>query len=510
MLVEIAEDLGQAGTWNNVVAPALGLGLWTNDLYVPPDESYINYSELFRPLEGEVKSFGLTAQWDISSNLSFKSITSYREVDDFGAQDWDLSAPQVMEHSDFIDSEQFTQEFQLSGTAMDDRLNWLAGAYYFSEDTRNLNGVIFAAFSLMSGSIVDNSSSALFGQFTYDVTDKFSVTIGGRYTDEKLDSIVNDEHQYITQLFDPNCTGECTALPPSAAASPYPWSRRRGTPDGWVTLPLPPEDGSFRIQPPNTFESDHSDFEPYFNVAYQWNDDLMTYVSYAEGFKGGGFTQRIPPGRTVEGFGPEKAKVYELGGKWTGLDGRVRLSGAIFRTDYEDLQVNVSRELGGTLENASDAEIDGFELEAVIAATDRLRLSAGVGYLDAQYKDVDPAVSFSPDNDLPSVQEWQYNAAASYDFSLVTGTLTARVDYAYSDEFYITAQNNALTPDYDVFNGSVTYRPTAENWELALQARNLFDEYYVYGVYSNLEADSRLHATPAPPRQVILRFKYLF
>ncbi len=508
VLVEVNEVGGQAGAWNTNVAPALGLPLWTND-YVPPEGSYLNYSELFRPSEGDVKTFGLTVQWDISSNMSFKSITSYREVYDFGAQDWDLSVPQVMEHSDYIDSDHFSQEFQLSGVAMDSRLNWLVGAYYFEEETTNLNGVIFSEFSLMSGSIVDNSSAALFGQLTYDVTDKFSVTVGGRYTDEKLDSIVNEEHQYITQLFDPSCTGACTALPPSAAGSPYPWSRRRGTPDGWVTLPLPPNEGSFRIQPPNVFESDHSDFEPYLHLSYQWNDDFRTYVSYSEGFKGGGFTQRIPPGRTVEGFGPEQAKVYELGGKLSGLDGRLRLSGAVFYTDYTDLQVNVSRELGGTLENASDAEITGFELEGVFAVTENFRLSGGVGYLDGEYKDLDPAVTFDP-NEMPSVMEWQFNAAADYDFHISSGTITARLDYTFSDEYYVNANNDALTPDWDAFNGSITYQPTSEKWELALQARNLFDEYYVYGVYSNLDQDARLHATPAPPRQVILRFKYLF
>ena len=172
--------------------------------------------------------------------------------------------------------------------------------------------------------------------------------------------------------------------------------------------------GARNIQPNRVFEADKDDFEPYINLSYDWNDNFITYVSYSEGFKGGGFTQRIPPGRTVQTFEPETAKVYELGGKFQGLDERLRLTGAVFYTDYEDLQVEVSQLLGGGLENASDAEIKGFELEAIGVISDYFTLSAGVGYLDPKYQNVVEGVSFSPDNRMPNTPEWQFNVSGLY------------------------------------------------------------------------------------------------
>ena len=111
----------------------------------------------------------------------------------------------------------------------------------------------------------------------------------------------------------------------------------------------------------------------------------MGYVSYAEGFKGGGFTQRLPPGRPVFSFSPEFAEVYEVGVKWAGLDNRVRLTVSLFDTDYKDLQVPAASLLGTILVNAGNAEMSGGELELTAAVTERLTLALGIGTLDSKY-----------------------------------------------------------------------------------------------------------------------------
>jgi len=173
--------------------------------------------------------------------------------------------------------------------AWDDSLNWLVGLFYFEEDRTNINPIEFPNVHLVTGAIVENQSWAIFGQMTYDFAEKWSLTLGGRYTDEQFDSIINDEHQYVTALFN------------------------EFVPGGYIRF-APNE---LRIQPHGVFESDETEFDPYVSLAYQWTDDLLVYASYSEGFKGGGFTSRIRPGGTVEEFGPEYATVYEVGGKWS-------------------------------------------------------------------------------------------------------------------------------------------------------------------------------------------------
>ncbi len=505
----------EAGNWNTNVVPTLnaiyglGLGPITNALYVPPEGERINYSSDYLPADADVTSTGLTITWDINDSLQFKSITNFRQLETIDGQDTDWTPEPVMNLTDIMDGEQFTQEFQLSGTALDDRMNWLVGLYHFEEETLNPNPVIFSTFGGVSGTFVDNKSDAAFGQMTYDFTEQLSLTLGARYTDEKLSSIVDNRIQYVTFVPVPPCGPGCAQQPPPSEFGGYDvYARRPSGFPGWLPFANPTDPGSFKIVQNRTANADASDTEPYINLAYKWNDSLMTYISYAEGFKGGGFTQRLPPGRTVQTFLPEKAKVYELGWKFQSLDDRFRLTGAAFYSDYTDLQVAVSTLLGTGLENASDAEIKGFELEAVGAISEGFTVSAGVGYLDASYQNVSPEVSFSADNQMPSTPEWQFNISGMYTTQIGDGTLRARLDYSYSAEYFTGAQNQIITPSFDVVNGFVSY--ATGPWEFALQARNLLDDFYTESRGGNFIGNGTFLEVPAPPREFIFRVKYSF
>lgn len=509
--LEYFENNGVISDWNNVAVPTLNavaglnLGPITNDLYAVPDDKYHVLSGDYFRAETDVYSVGLTVEWDINDSITLKSITNYREVEAFNGFDTDYSPEVAFFRTDFIDSEQWTQEFKLSGNALDGRLDWTLGAYYFEEETSNPNPIAFPLFGIVSGAKVENESKALFGQFTYDITDKLSVTLGGRYTKEKLDSIVDDSNQYIIEGFDPTCLDpSCTFLPPFLT-TPEDRVARRGTP-GYAPIPA----GVALIQPNRVFDKDNSEAEPYINFSYEWSEGLTTYVSYAEGFKGGGFTQRVIPGNTVETFEPEKAKVYELGVKLQSDDNRFRLTGAVFYTDYEDLQVPVGKSIGSGLENASDAVLKGFELEAVGAVTANLTLSAGAGYLDAEYKDTDEDALFDEGNDLPNTPKWQINASAVYTIPVGDGDVRARLDYFYTSGFYTGAENFIETPSYEVFNGSLVYTPGSGDWEIALQARNLFDKFYALDRGGNANNDAVFTQIPGQPREIALRVKYLF
>ena len=121
--------------------------------------------------------------------------------------------------------------------------------------------------------------------------------------------------------------------------------------------------------PPNEVSTSITETTPYLNLAYRWSEDVMTYVTYSEGFKSGGFTQRVfPPLPATPSFRPEFVKSYEAGAKITGFDQRLRFNAAAFFTDYTDLQVLALIGVAPTTQNAAEAEIQGFELGAERAA----------------------------------------------------------------------------------------------------------------------------------------------
>ena len=491
----------RAYNYNTRVAPGLGVPLFDDRFYLGP-ETYTSFTSDDNRQEMDGQAANLTLQWDFGDNLSFESISSYRGVKIEGRTDTDQSPLFVFNGGQDWDGSQSSQEFQLSGVAFDDRMQWVTGIYYFRENVLHLDPVNFPTFQLISGSNVDNVSKAVYGQFTYDISDRLNLTVGGRYTDEDLDSIANDKHSYIIGWFCPR------GGPPPAAAS----CRAQGPGfTGYAPVPDPPAPGSFRILPNNeTFSSDEEQFEPHVNLAYDLTDSLLGYVSYSEGFKGGGFTQRIPPGRLIESFKPEFAEVYEIGAKWQG--DRVRLTGAIFYNDYTELQVQTNRLLGGTTENASDAVIKGGEFEVLAAVTDRFTISLGWSYLDGKYKNVDPAVAFPATNQIPFVTDWQRNASASYALPLSGGELIARLDYYFSDGYFSEADNQPehFYPDYSLWNGSLTYVHSSERWEVGVQGRNITDAYYKLHGSQAFNNHGWVQHYVGPPAEWSARYAYRF
>ena len=496
--------------YNTFVQPITGAAVADDRWAV--GRSYLKYSSFYLPADVEVLGSTLTVEWDINDNLTFKSITNRREQDSIDGRDADLTPAPIQPTTDIFDGWQQSQEFQLLGSAAGGRLNWVAGLYHFEEDMLNINIVPFPIFRLTSGSHVVNDSSAVFGQLTYDITDRLRLTLGARSTDENFSSVVDDNIQYIHGWF---CNGP--SLPPPARVQ----CQAEGPGFiGYANIPAPPAPGNWRIIPNQVFETSESRSEPYINLAYDFTDTVMGYVSYAEGFKGGGFTQRLPPGRPVFSFSPEFAEVYEVGVKWSGLNNRIRLTASLFDTDYQDLQVPAASLLGTILVNAGNAEMSGGELELTAAVTDRLTLALGIGTLDSKYvtfNDIDVggdpvAVQISQHNRIPDAPEQQSNASLTYRHPMASGELIARLDYASTDDYFTNAQNaeGTLVPSQDVIHGGITYAHGSGDWEIGLQGRNLTDEFLIYDIVGSIFSNGVILPIVSPPRELQLRFKYHF
>ena len=417
--------------------------------------------------ESDLTTSSLTVTWDIDDNLTLKSISSWRDLDSEFSRDGDHSPHRISQFHDTLEQTQITQEFQLLGSSDDARLNWILGAYYFDETGDNVNTLDFTVSNFRSGGEFDNTSTALFGQVTYEFTEALSVTLGLRYTDEEK-SFLPDQIIYQNYF--------------------------AGT--GHPLLDASFMQAGVRVLPNVRKTTDIKETTPMLNISYRWSDELMTYVSYSEGFKSGGFSQRVfppqvagataPAGATdlelIPDFDPEFVDAYEIGFKYDGWDNRLRINGAIFHTVYDDMQVQVFTSVAPVTKNAASAKITGWELEANVLVAEGWLLEASYGWLNPRYDDVDTAETFlTKSNEFERVAEHTANVALTHDWITDIGAWTARVDWSYRSKEYMDSFNSEqIAQDaYDLVNANLTWNSPDDSWAVQLTAKNLTDEKYL-------------------------------
>lgn len=440
------------------------------------------YSEL------DIWGMGLTVEWEISDNLSLKSITSYRDLDSAFSQDADNSPVQQDHITHQYQQEQFSQEFQLLGSFMDDRLQTVLGIYYFEEEGEDVNIVSFPVVLLHSGGSIDNESKAIFGQLTYDITDALSMTLGLRYTeDEKI--FLPDQY-----VLDPRLSG----APP---------------PNGFGYVP------GTRMLPFEKVPTDIDEVTPMLNVSYDISDTAMAYFTYSEGYKSGGYDQRVFP-RTSDfkapSFEPEFVDSYELGFKYNSDDNRFRANGALFFMDYTDLQIAVvNNNVDVVTRNAGEAEIKGLELELAFIPVDNWMLEASLGYTDAEYTSLSPGAiqaGLSKNHELVNTPEWSISAAVSYTHPFDSGaSLAFRLDGSHRSEVFFDITNTEVIAqdDVDLVNFSVNFQ-SAGAWSLGAGITNLGDEDYHINAFQHLNPFGIAYVNPAREREWWLRVGYEF
>lgn len=433
------------------------------------------------PALSETDLLGLSATltYDISDTLELKSITAMRSLESEFARDGDHSPHRISQFHDDLEQDQFSQELQLLGSR--DNLNWILGAYYFNEDGDNVNTLDFTVSNFRSGGGFDNEAWAVFAQGTYDLSDDLHLTLGGRYTDEQK-SFTPDQIIYQNYY-----AGFSDLVPPD---------------NPLAALDAPFLQAGSRILPLLEKDLDISEFTPMANLSYDLSDDLMVYLSYSEGFKSGGFTQRVfppivapftaPVGTAdidlIPTYDPEFVEVLELGFKGTFAGGRLRLNGALFSTDYEDLQVQVFNSVAPVTQNIGKASIEGIELELLASPGNGWLVESSVSLLDASYDEIDTGNTLiGLSNDFERVPETTVSLGVSREMTLgANGTMVLRGDWSYRSETFNDAYNTPLleTESTDLIDASARWLSADESWTVILSATNLTDEeYLVTGVY---------------------------
>ena len=441
------------------------------------------------PTFSETETWGgrLSIDWQINDNVSLKSVTAYRELDAEFAKDSDASPLTIVHFFDSFDTDQLSQELQLNVSLAGGQIDWVTGLYYFDEDGANINLLEFSIANFQSGAAFGTESQAVFSQATWHVTDKLDVTFGGRFTDET--KIFNPD-----QFVGPNLigipfsdeAGDCVVQNEEA-------NLENGAP-GLVTT-IPDENCPVRQLPLGENTRTTNEFTPTLNLAYQFNDNLLGYASYSEGFRSGGFVQRVfPPLPSVVDFDPEFVDSFELGAKYRNAAGTFTLNVAAFFTDYTDIQVRteIPGFVGELEDNIGDAEIAGIEIESIVQISDSTIFEFGYGYTDAEYTEIrveDGLVStVNLDDTFDHVPEHSVNAAISNQFNLGSGSsIILRLDASYTTEYANDPDNSEaiFTPEVTLVNASARWQSRDNKYQVTLGGINLTDDEYVRTGYLN-------------------------
>lgn len=443
------------------------------------------------------RAISTTIDWKALPGVHVKDIIGYQKYEsEFANTDGTPLAAGFLEDNK-LDHRQFSEELQLSGKLLDNRLEWLTGAYYYSSwglygghiELPNTGiippgtpgfppGGLWGLNFDLDDPTVEKTASG-FIHLVYHVTSKLSAELGARYsTDDKSQQY---NHTYTA------------TVPANFIFTPG-------------TLVYPPGTGG-------STSLSHTD--PKFALQYQWTPNLMTYAQVATGYKTGGLNPKPVLLTDIVPFRPETLTAYEVGVKSEWLDHRLMLNADTYLSEYKDIQLSefLPPPLGdgGTIVvNASRARIQGVELDMRARLFRGFELDGGMSFLN--YKTL---ALGAPSSDLsgmtlstrpPNIPRWKGSLGAQYTLSLGNaGEITARADYSYrSRVFYDLANTPAgAQGGFGLLNTRLEWDDAAGKWSAALEISNATDKLYYYSLGPALNADGSLFAltgTPALPR----------
>jgi iron complex outermembrane receptor protein len=434
------------------------IGLATSAALVPAASNPYTY---LSPIDGygDAETYGgdLTLSYDIGG-ATLKSITgAIHTTEDFladtsaGRPTNTVNGPYALGF-DRLESQaartEITQELQILGDTMGDKLHYIGGLYYFREKGHQGRQDILLGIYDMLPQLVNmkTESYAAYGQLTYDFTPSLSVVAGLRYTHEEK-SVEGYQQNNLTTVLANRTYGAIDATRKAKA---------------WT---------------------------PKFGINWQATDDVLVYASVSRGFQAGGFNYLAlaNPTNYMNGFDPQTVWAYELGVKTQFLNDKARFNLALYRNDFSDIQTNVVVAGSALTQNAGTARVQGVEGEFSYTPVKGFTLFATGAYGDDKYLKIDPASSAATSgaDRLPNVPHWQGAAGFTGRFPSSHGDLLMGADYSYQGGKFLGGTNAPITymPSYELVNAHVGWAPPGiDNLEARFSVSNLLKEdYYVYG-----------------------------
>lgn len=447
------------------------------------------------PTKTRQTGHNLTLTWDLADSLMLKSITSYRDLEETTRNNYAgaLLFNGLITAAD-VEQDQFSQEFQLSGES--ERVRWMAGLYYYEEDASDdlLNLASLDSFGFITGVFLGpifppipqptdarrlvstkTESVALFGQASWTppvLDERLEITAGLRYTeDEKKGS-----RDY--------------ALPGLVAAGQ-------------------------RFQ---NYDLSTESLDPTLTFSYQWNDQVNTYVRWANGYKAGGVSQRS---FTFVPFDEENVETWEFGLKSELLDNRLRLNVALFSTEYDDFQIGFSDPLQSTfaetINAAKTTKIKGLEMDLTLVAAAGLTFDLSYTWLDPDQPDQPNPLNNNVEERFELAQSPKHagSLGINYEFEPMSfGTLGFHLDVTSTSRYAYAPKNFAFQDSYMLVNGRISLSEIRlaggdrHALQLALWGRNLADEEYRVYAFPVGDPALTIPAAYGEPRSYGLELRY--
>jgi iron complex outermembrane recepter protein len=469
------------------------------------------------------EQLSVETNWQLTDTVKLQFLTANTHQDTTNYVDFDSSQYSLVEDLVRNKLDFFSQEMQLTGGG--DRIQWLAGAYYWDQDQYSrgarwiveeirLNPTLQAnilnsaqcqaplpagyqacsatlagAFGGPSGPFdtigyTEQDGFAYFGEVNIALTDSLDLTVGVRQHEQDNNS--------------------WTMFPIAGLTAPKPITTNMlHSGDPWVSTNIEPTGaraGLPSIQNPTSFDK----LTSRLSLQKDFNDDLMGYFSYSEGFNSGGTSvATIQNVRTYFPFEPSTLKNYEVGMRSDWADGRVRFNATLFHTVWEDIQalgaVVVNGQQLPTLltRNIGEAEAEGVELEFTFLPTESFLINLNVGLLDTGYTELPVGqtsghLPWTTDTEFQQAPDTTYSIGLQHTANLENGaSWISRLDYNYQAQFWrsdpflrmsgyqgIPASEDE-SGDSSILNLRFTYQPAEGNYEFSLFGTNLTDEYLI-------------------------------
>lgn len=417
-------------------------------------------------------------EYQISADLSFKSVTASRRDTSYAPIDFDSLNKVDFDVPALYKNKQTSQEFQLTYTGK--QVQGIAGVYYLNANAYDKFDVRLLGTSTFTEGDIDTKAWAAFADMNMELTRDWSMAVGGRYTVDQREASI------LRQIY------------LGTAGSP-------GMGNAGATL--------FRTDTHLTKADLHREdkkFTPRLSLSWKASEDQNLYASWTEGFKGGGFDPRLnlvgtklPLEKAKQGFLPEKIKTMEMGLKSQFNQGQILSNLALFHSDYTDVQIPGSVAIdtngdgkddsfAGVTTNAGKARIKGVELEATARLSTAFYVSAMFSYIDAKYTRYIGAGNA----DVTALRVFQNtprqsaNLRANYDWDMSilgdAGTMTASASVASRSKTY---QFETPTPlldqdSYRLWDASLVWTRADKRLRLALHGKNLGDTRYKVAGYN--------------------------
>jgi iron complex outermembrane recepter protein len=442
-------------------------GVVYDSRFLPPaGMPYSAYTTFSRPLEGiqfdnsqgqTATDVSLKVDYDLTDAVHLKGIAAYNENDGFLHQAGDVSPLGWVQGYVLFKTTQRTGELRLTGSAFDGRLDWVTGVYVL--DTANhLSGDIdFVTLNFTEDDHFNNASQSAFVHLDYKLTDRLSLSGGGRFARVKKGAVLDHPPLFNT------------------------------------TIP-------FNLK--KTYE------EWSVSANYQVLDDVMAYTTVATGSRPPGITTIVNTIYQLSQYPAERLTSYEAGIKSEFFNQRLRVNLTGFYSDYSKRLTSqlgyqclgeappptrvLDRNLcppGGAITWSTyigtPVKITGIEWEITAEPIDGMlvNFSGGTNHVKNGIKTPGQPGYTTPGN-WPQ-PKLNMAGGIQYGMHVVSGTFTPRLDWFYVSKEDFNRQSSAhdplpieIEPGYSLFNAQAEYRPDSTKWSMVFAVTNLTDKKY--------------------------------